>query len=63
MDPLFVAVCFSRCAFCRYLKYLTKKFLKKNLLRDYLRVVAANKGQYDIRYYGVDNGEAEAAAE
>ena len=46
-----------------YLKYLTKKFLKKNLLRDYLRVVAANKGQYDIRYYGVDNGEAEAAAE
>merc|ERR1711874_158076 len=27
----------------RYLKYLTKKYLKKNNLRDWLRVVASNK--------------------
>merc|ERR1712088_508765 len=27
----------------RYLKYLTKKYLKKNNLRDWLRVVAASK--------------------
>ena len=27
----------------RYLKYLTKKFLKKNSLRDWLRVVAKGK--------------------
>jgi hypothetical protein len=26
----------------QYLKYMTKKFLKKNDLRDYMRVVAAN---------------------
>merc|ERR1719402_1482525 len=27
----------------RYLKYLTKKYLKKNNLRDWLRVVASSK--------------------
>ena len=30
----------------RYLKYLTKKYLKKQQLRDYLRVVASNKNTY-----------------
>jgi hypothetical protein len=29
--------------FPRYLKYLTKKYLKKNNLRDWLRVVASSK--------------------
>ena len=29
--------------FTRYLKYLTKKYLKKNNLRDWLRVVANSK--------------------
>jgi len=28
---------------CRYLKYLTKKFLKKHNVRDWLRVIASNK--------------------
>ncbi len=44
----------------RYLKYLTKKFLKKHSLRDYLRVVATNKNTYAMRYYKinrVDEGE------
>ncbi len=27
----------------RYLKYLTKKFLKKHNVRDWLRVIASNK--------------------
>ena len=47
----------------RYLKYLTKKFLKKHQLRDYLRVVATTKGGYEVRYYGVDQQDAEVAAE
>ncbi|EEB05221.1 60S ribosomal protein L22 [Schizosaccharomyces japonicus yFS275] len=45
----------------RYLKYLTKKFLKKHSLRDWLRVVATKKGTYELRYYNVvvDNEEEE----
>ena len=27
----------------RYLKYLTKKYLKKHNVRDWLRVIASNK--------------------
>ncbi len=27
----------------RYIKYLTKKYLKKNSVRDWLRVIASNK--------------------
>src|SRR6185437_9176254 len=34
----------------RYLKYLTKKYLKKQQLRDWLRVVATNKSTYQLRY-------------
>ncbi|KAI0051755.1 ribosomal protein L22e [Auriscalpium vulgare] len=39
----------------RYLKYLTKKFLKKNTLRDYLRVVAASKDVYQLRFYNIES--------
>ena len=28
---------------CSYLKYLTKKYLKKHNVRDWLRVIASNK--------------------
>lgn len=38
----------------RYLKYLTKKFLKKNSLRDYLRVVASSKDIYELRFYNIE---------
>ena len=34
----------------RYLKYLTKKYLKKQQMREYLRVVATNKNTYELRY-------------
>jgi len=44
----------------RYLKYLTKKFLKKSQLKDYMHVVANSKASYEIRYYKVA-GEEEAA--
>ncbi|KAF7639760.1 hypothetical protein Mgra_00000682 [Meloidogyne graminicola] len=38
----------------RYLKYLTKKFLKKNALRDWLRVVANAKDTYELRYFQIN---------
>ncbi|KAJ8521464.1 hypothetical protein ONZ45_g1879 [Pleurotus djamor] len=37
----------------RYLKYLTKKFLKKNQLRDWIRVVASSKDNYQLRFYNI----------
>lgn len=46
----------------RYLKYLTKKYLKKHQLRDFLRVIANKKHSYELRYFNV-GGEEEAAAE
>ncbi|CAB3403903.1 unnamed protein product [Caenorhabditis bovis] len=41
----------------RYLKYLTKKYLKRNSLRDWLRVVAINKNTYEIRYFHINDGD------
>ncbi|KAK6515050.1 60S ribosomal protein L22 [Arthrobotrys conoides] len=41
----------------RYLKYLTKKFLKKHQLRDWLRVVSTSKGVYELRFYNVVNDD------
>jgi large subunit ribosomal protein L22e len=34
-----------------YIKYLTKKFLKKKVLRNYLRVVATTKDGFTMRYF------------
>jgi len=49
----------------RYLKYLTKKYLKKNLLRDTLRVIATSRESYELRYFqiGSEEGEEEEANE
>lgn len=38
----------------RYLKYLTKKYLKKHNLRDWMRVVASSKNAYEIKYYKIN---------
>lgn len=43
----------------RYLKYLTKKYLKKHNLRDWLRVVASSKTAYELRYFQINNEEDE----
>ena len=45
----------------RYLKYLTKKYLKKNSLRDWLRVVASTKDTYELRYFQINQDEEEAS--
>jgi large subunit ribosomal protein L22e len=39
------------------LKYLTKKYLKKNNLRDWLRVVASSTTAYELRYFQINNEE------
>ncbi|XP_018306783.1 60S ribosomal protein L22 [Mycetomoellerius zeteki] len=41
----------------RYLKYLTKKYLKKNKLRDWLRVVSKDKETYELRYFQINSQE------
>nr|ACZ51506.1 RPL22p [Kwoniella heveanensis] len=43
----------------RYLKYLTKKHLKKNSFENFLRVVATAKDTYSLRYFKVDQDEVE----
>lgn len=43
----------------RYLKYLTKKFLKKQQLRDWLRVVSTSRGVYELKFFNVVNDEAD----
>ena len=37
----------------RYLKYLSKRYLKKQQLRDYLHVIASNKSTYEFKYFKV----------
>ncbi|KAI9105686.1 ribosomal protein L22e [Phlyctochytrium arcticum] len=44
----------------RYIKYLAKKFLKKNQLRDWVRVISVAKHAYELRYFNIaeaDNNE------
>ncbi|RUS15365.1 putative 60S ribosomal protein L22 [Endogone sp. FLAS-F59071] len=41
----------------RYLKYLTKKFLKKHQLRDWLRVIATDKQTFELKYFNIANNE------
>jgi len=43
----------------RYLKYLTKKYLKKHNVRDWLRVIASNKDRnvYELRYFNIAEQE------
>jgi len=43
----------------RYLKYLAKKYLKKQQLRDFLHVVASSKNTYELRYFKVSGGDAD----
>ena len=45
----------------RYVKYLTKKYLKKQELKDYLRVISVgnkpHKRAYELRYYNIAGEE------
>jgi large subunit ribosomal protein L22e len=43
----------------RYLKYLSKKYLKKQQLRDWLHVISSSKGSYELRYYNIHEQDAD----
>ena len=43
----------------RYFKYLTKKFLKKKELRDWLRILATGKNAFTLKYYNIHDQEEE----
>jgi large subunit ribosomal protein L22e len=47
----------------RQLKYLTKRYLKKQQLKNYLRVVAASKNSYELKYYQLSGGDEADADE
>jgi large subunit ribosomal protein L22e len=47
----------------RYVKYLTKKYLKKHNLRDWLRVIAGNKNAYTLKYFQVQGDDEEEAGD
>jgi large subunit ribosomal protein L22e len=42
----------------RYLKYLTKKYLKKHSLREFLYVIATGKTSYQIKYFNIQQEDA-----
>merc|ERR1711990_452508 len=44
----------ASCAFSkRYLKYLTKKYLKKQDLKEFLRVISTQKNTYQLKYFNI----------
>ncbi len=45
----------------RYMKYLTKKYLKSQSLRDMMRVIAADKETYKVVFLAIDGGDEEEA--
>ena len=47
----------------RQLKYLSKRYLKKQQLRDYLRVIASSKNSYELKYYQITAGDDDDAEE
>lgn len=58
-----LCTCPSSALLDRYLKYLTKKYLKKNNLRDWLRVVASDKETYELRYFQISQEDEESEAD
>mmetsp|Transcript_6660 Transcript_6660/g.8621 ORF Transcript_6660/g.8621 Transcript_6660/m.8621 type:complete len:120 (+) Transcript_6660:137-496(+) len=47
----------------RQLKYLSKRYLKKQQLKEYMRVVASSKNSYELKYYEVQGGDDDDAEE
>ncbi|KAH9598278.1 Ribosomal protein L22e [Trypanosoma melophagium] len=41
----------------KYFKYLTKKFLKKKDLRDWIRILAKGKDMYQLKYFNIQDQE------
>jgi large subunit ribosomal protein L22e len=47
----------------RYLKFLTKRYLKKSTLRDFVRVVATDKTTYSLSFYNVQGEDVSGGEE
>ncbi|ELP85396.1 60S ribosomal protein L22, putative [Entamoeba invadens IP1] len=47
----------------KYMKYLMKKYLKKNNLREWLRVVSDKNEGFVLKFYNVQNDEEEEKEE
>lgn len=47
----------------KYAKFLVKKFLKKNNLRDWIRVVSVAQGTYELRFFNVSVDDEEEEEE
>ncbi|CAI4930639.1 ATV_HP_G0018140.mRNA.1.CDS.1 [Saccharomyces cerevisiae] len=58
-DGSIVTVVFSAKFSGKYLKYLTKKYLKKNQLRDWIRFVSIRQNQYKLVFYQVTPEDAD----
>ncbi|ODV98268.1 hypothetical protein PACTADRAFT_31670 [Pachysolen tannophilus NRRL Y-2460] len=43
----------------KYLKYLSKRYLKKNQIRDWIRFVSVKKNTYQLTFYSVAGDEEE----
>lgn len=43
----------------KYLKYLTKRYLKKNQIRDWIRFVSVKQNQYQLQFYSVAGEDEE----
>ncbi|KAF8337938.1 large subunit ribosomal protein L22e [Cantharellus anzutake] len=41
------------------LKFLTKKFLKKNQLRDWIRVISTRRDTYELRFFNIAENEGD----
>jgi len=44
-----------------YIKFLTKRYLKRNGLRDYVRVIADKKASYELRYFNIQEENKDKA--
>jgi large subunit ribosomal protein L22e len=42
-----------------YMKYLTKKYLKRQKLRDWLRVVSTSPSDYELRYFHIQDADSD----
>lgn len=43
----------------KYLKYLTKRYLKKNQIRDWIRFISVKKNEYKLQFYSTSVDEEE----
>lgn len=50
-----VTIATTMCYRKKYFKYLTKKFLKKKNLRDFIRILAKGKDGYELRYFNIND--------